>query len=160
MSRVYLVDKDHAYASPARFLDADEALRHLRRSALDHDNLQHFRRLWREVSKGGGVQPASDRQVLSGLAARLATGALRLYGTRKPDPEPGKGGGGGAPKPAEPPPEMVPAPPATPPLKLRAPAAPQAPKLPDPIADFAQQAQCLMDAARDGLPFCEQCAPP
>lgn len=45
MSRVYLVDKDHVLASPGRFLDADEALRHLRRAALDHGNLQHFRQV-------------------------------------------------------------------------------------------------------------------
>ena len=160
MSRVYLVDKDHVLASPGRFLDADEALRHLRRAALDHGNLQHFRQVWRDQSRGGGSLPASDRRVLAFLADRLASGTLRLAGKRKPVPEPRSGGGGGAPKPAEPPVEMVPVNPAVPPLKLRPPPIPAAAKLPDPIADFAQQAQCLVDAAAGGLPFCEQCAKP
>lgn len=43
MSRVYLVDKANALASAGRFQDTEEALRYLRRAALDHDNLQHFR---------------------------------------------------------------------------------------------------------------------
>lgn len=160
MSRVYLVDKDHVMASPRGFLDADEALRFLHRAALDHGNLQHFRQVWRDRSKGGGSLPASDRQVLGFLADRLATGTLRLSGKRKPDPEPRTGGGGGAAKPAEPPVEMVPVGPAVPPMKLRPPALPAVPKLPDPITDLAQQAQCLVDAAAGGLPFCEQCAKP
>ena len=160
MSRVYLVDKDHVLASPGRFLDADEALRHLQRAALDHGNLQHFRQVWRDLSKGGGTLPASDRRVLAFLAARLAAGTLRLSGKRKPDPEPRSGGGGGSAKPPEPPVEMVPVTPSAPPLKLRPPPAPATPKLPDPITDFAQQAQCLVDAAAAGLPFCEQCAKP
>lgn len=161
MSRVYLVDKDHALASPGRFVTADEALRHLRSAALDHDNLQHFRRVWRDQTKGGGALPATDRSVLSYLAERLATGTLRLAGKRKPPPDPARRPtGGGTTRPAEPPVEMVPAASSTPALKLRPAAPPAAPKLPDPIADFAQQAQCLVDAAAAGLPFCEQCAKP
>lgn len=57
---------------------------------------------------------------------------------------------------------MVPVRPTVLDLKLRAPTIPALPaaKLPDPMADIAQQAQCLLDAAQGGLPFCELYAKP
>jgi hypothetical protein len=35
---------------------------------------------------------------------------------------------------------------------------PEIAKAVDQVQDLAQQAECLIDAARDGLPFCELCA--
>lgn len=161
MSRLYLVDRDSPFSSPARFLDAEEAYRHLHRAALDHDNLQHFRQVYHQVSLGGGPQPPSDRRVLAGLAERLASGALAIAGPRRPVVEPRRQTGGGTAPPPPSTPETPSPPGAAPALKLRAPTtptAPQVPQLPAAVTDYMQQAQCLVDAAQSGAPFVEQCA--
>ena len=162
MDRVYLVNKGHVLAGPDGFSDADEAFAMLQRAALDFDNLQHFRDIWFDALNGSGYQPPTDKRVLRTLAERLAIGVLRVARKRRPDPEPvhrAPGGGTAAP----PPPVDDPAPvrPGPPPLKLRAPTLPpEIAKVVDPVVDFAQQAACLVDAARDGLPFVEQSAKP
>ncbi|MEO8242772.1 MAG: hypothetical protein ABI832_10690 [bacterium] len=159
MNRVYLVGKGNKRAGPRGFSSQDEALRLLRQAAAEHDNLQHFRETWRTDLRGGATMPASDRQVLDYLARRLADGALKVAGKPQPEPDPGRTGsqGGGT---APPPPaaEAPPPPPKSPALKLRP--RPEVPvdQLPDPIFDALKQADCLMSAAQDGLPFCEQCA--
>lgn len=158
MSRVYLVDRDNEFASPVRFLDAEEAYRHLQRAALEHDNLQHFRQVWHRVSLGGGAQPPSDRRMLAGLADRLANGSLCLAGARRPVVEPRRQTGAGAAPPPPAPPEAPSLPNAPPALKLRPPPVPEAPQLPEAVTDYLQQAQCLVDAAAGGAAFVEQCA--
>ncbi len=158
MSRVYLVDRDNPFASPARFLDAEEAYRHLQRAALEHDNLQHFRQVFHQVNLGGGAQPPSDRRVLAGLAERLASGALAISGARRPVVEPRRQTGAGAAPPPPAAPEAPSLPGAPPALKLRPPPVPQVPQLPEAVTDYLQQAQCLVDAAQSGAAFVEQCA--
>ncbi len=160
MNRVYLVDKDDARAGPAIFAGQDEALRLLRLAALNYDNLQHFRMVWRTQVQGGGAQPPTDRRVLQFLADRLARGLLRISGPRRAEPAPvRKGGGTGGAAPPPPKPPVAPRPPATPPLKLRPPPIPaEIAKVAAPLIDAAEQANCLVAAAKDGLPFVEQCA--
>jgi hypothetical protein len=163
MDRVYLVDKDSAVATPDGFVNAEEALRLLQRAALNHDNLQHFRQVWTDALLGGGYHPPGDAVVLRYLAGRLSSGVLRLARKNSLDADPSRRrpkGGTNAPPPSAAP-DQPPAPPAPPPLKLRPPALPpEIAKLTDPIVDLAKQAECLVDAARDGLPFVEQCAKP
>lgn len=148
-------------AAPDGFVDAGEALRLLQRAALDYDNLQHFRQVWTEALNGGGYHPPGDGVVLRYLADRLVSGALRLARLNRPDtsmPRRRPTGGATPPPPAAPE-EQLPPSPGPPPLKLRPPVLPpEIAKLADPIVDLAQQASCLVDAARDGLPFVEQSA--
>ena len=160
MDRVYLVKKGSALAGPNLFADADAAVRVLQGAALDHDNLQHFRDIWAEVSHGAGYNSPGDRAILAQLADRLAAGVLRQALKRRPEPaserRAPRGGTTAPPPPAAPAPTI----PGPPPLKLRAPTLPpEIAKIADPIQDLVQQAECLVDAARDGLPFCELCAP-
>ncbi len=161
MDRVYLVNKTSEMASPGGYFDADEAYRMLRNAALEYDNLQHFRDVWIDETRGGGVFPPTDRSVLQYLAERLANGVLAVARKARPDRNSvvRRPTGGAAPAPL-PPPE-TPQPRVDAPLKLR----PRPPTLPPeltkalaPLVDAAQQASCLLDAAKDGLPFCEQCA--
>jgi hypothetical protein len=159
MERVYLVTKDDEKASVGGFLDADEALRMLRRAAADYDNLQHFRTVWRDdLNTGAGGIPPSDRKVLTYLAERLASGVLKVAAKNRRDPNVERkhtGGSGAAPPPPVP---SAPPPPKEPPLKLRAPSLPKLPKLPDIVPDVAGQIDALLKAAEDGLAFVEQCA--
>ena len=159
MERVYLVPKDDRKAAAGGFVDADEALRMLRRASVDYDNLQHFRALWRaDLNNGSGGMPPSDRKVLQYLAERLAHGVLKLATKSRRDPnvvrKPHKGGTASPPPPAP----SAPPPPKDPPMKLRAPSLPQVPKLPDIVPDIDGQIDALVKAAEDGLAFVEQCA--
>jgi hypothetical protein len=159
MDRIFLVRKGTALAGPNLFADADEALRALHRAALDYDNLQHFRDIWAEINHGAGLNSPGDRAILAHLADRLAAGVLRQALKRRPDlAAGGRTPRGGATAPP-PPPAAAPAKPGPPPLKLRPPTLPpEIAKAVDQVQDLAQQAECLIDAARDGLPFCELCA--
>lgn len=143
------------------FVDADAAYVMLTHAAQSYDNLQYFRDLWLDALNGSGVQPQPDKRILRDLAERLATGALRVARKSRPDPgPPRRGGGGGAPPPpvADVP---KPTPPGPPPLKLRAPTLPpQVTKTLASAMDVAKQAECLLNAAKDGLPFVEQSVRP
>lgn len=161
MERVYLVARTDPKAAVGGFADADEALRMLCRAALDYDNLHHFRTVWRaDLNTGAGGLPPTDRKVLSYLADRLATGVLKVAAKNRPDPnfvrKPSHGGGAAPPPPA---PSLPPAP-KEPPLKLRAPSLPPVPKLPDIVPDIDAQIDALLNAAKDGVAFVEQCAKP
>jgi hypothetical protein len=157
MDRVQLVSKNSALAAPRGFLDADQALAMLTQAAQDRGNLQHFRQVWADAALGGGVYPPTDRTVLQFLAGRLVSGVLRVALKARPDPNPVRRILGGTPvAPPPPPPEMRP-PPVAGPLKLR----PRLPTLPAevaPLMDAAAQVESLLNAAKAGVPFCEQCA--
>ena len=120
------------------------AQRWLGRAQHDDARLAALRRVAQGLGGMGPVRELADAAVLEALAAELADGRLlacgaavprRLYALR------------GVP-PAAPPP---PAP------RRRATAAPVLEPEAEAEIDVAAMVQALVDAARDGVPFCEEC---
>ena len=125
----------------------------LGRAPLDPQAMIGLRRL-AGLQTGADLQLLSDAQVLDQLAAQVQRGQLQLCrppaaarGTVSPE---SRGVDMGA---AIEPPPSGPSAPAPPP-----PAPPPAPA-PEPAVeiDAAAQAAVLREAARDGVPFCEEC---
>jgi hypothetical protein len=140
------------------FADRDSGIRFLQRIGNGLAAMR-LRRLWQDRPGGAGPARVNEKQLLEFLADRLVKGDLQA--TRIPPPQGGGGSGSQAAR------HWTPD--STPlgtrvesPLRLAPRGLPASPvDLPQEIPvvpDVAAQVASLLAAARDGIPFCEQCA--
>ena len=152
---------------PPTMAERDLSLAHraLAPALRDPMAMAALRRLSLAHAGGAALNLLDDHEVLSVLCRAIVGGRLWLRGmgatseAELPDAATGKDSGWGVA--VAPPAGGAPSPPAPPPPSSRAPApmapAPAAPP-PPPDLDNAAQAAALREAARTGVPFCEECA--
>ena len=158
----------------ARSFDRDPYVARLALSPLLRDGMAMavLRADWLPFAGDQGLSHLDDQQLLDAIGGALSTGQLRLCpGTVAGEGEAGAEDGSDAkakveaegerqamptsastPAPAPPAPRAPPPPPAAAAPPPPAPAAP-----PEPEIDAAAMTAVLLAAARDGVPFCEEC---
>ena len=170
MKQIRLVASHDLMAAYNWFVDKDEAYRFLRRSAWEFDNHKHFRNVWLQTLGAPGSRSPGDEKVFRDLAYQLSSGRLCIAESKPVTRSTGPSGirgmtshsGAGI---SAPPQEirrdthMVER--ISPSMLRPAPTGPREETdttvAPEPIADVAQQIAVVIQAAKDGTPFCEQC---
>jgi hypothetical protein len=142
---------------PARtFPDEFSARAALLRFSRDPSNMAALRAIFRDEYQGSALARLTDRQVVEAVSRLLVAGTLRLI-LRPEEPRPRFVGGALGRNMRE----AAPAPPRR--VRAEAPASNPAPETPPPEGselpadvDSAAVAAIMRQAARDGVPFCEE----
>ena len=139
------------------FSSQSDSLRFVQRISKEPAGMVRLRRLWQDRPGGAGGEQPSGVTLQRLIAARLLSGDLQAF--HIPPPPDRSRQGASTTTPSAPNPALLGG-------RVERPIRLAAPKLPVPelpkeiplVPDIEQQISTLLDAAKDGVPFCEQCA--